>query len=189
MHSFSDKHPAQSSELWFDTVLEAARRFLLAHANADLPSALRAKGGASDLVQETLAAAHRGRAQFRGQTVGELRTWLRAILSNELKAFRRAYEGTAARDVGREVPLADPPCGRAEDPVLAELVVREERDGLATAVARLDAGPRAAVTLRLGEGLTFAQIGARLGCSEEAARKSFTRALSQLRGLVPADAA
>lgn len=86
-------------------VLEASRRFLLSIANAELPSALRAKGGASDLVQETLAVAHQSIHQFRGQTEVELRAWLRTILAREMAMFRRRYLDTDARDVSREVRL------------------------------------------------------------------------------------
>ena len=87
----------------FAEVLGTCRRFLLTIAHAELPGCLRAKGGASDIVQEALASAHRARDQFRGETVAELRAWLRAILLNEASAFRRRYLDTAVRDVAREV--------------------------------------------------------------------------------------
>src|SRR5689334_17657836 len=105
----------------FPVVLETCRHFLLTIANAELPADLRAKGGASDLVQDSLLAAHTARRQFRGRTVAELRAWLRGILRNELSAFRRSYRGTAARDVAREVPLTE---SRAE-PVAPEAPVAE----------------------------------------------------------------
>ena len=164
----------------FDDVLESCRRFLLAVANAELPADLRAKGGASDLVQQTLAAAIRSEHQFRGQSVRELRAWLRAILKAEADALRRRYSGTAARDIGREVPWEDPVLAAGETPVLAVIEAERHRH-LAAAVEHLPPDSRQAIVWRLEESLGFAEIGRRLGRSEDAARKLFHRALDDLR--------
>jgi RNA polymerase sigma-70 factor (ECF subfamily) len=172
----------------FDDALQASRRFLLTIANAELPAGLRAKGGASDLVQEALAAAHHARDQFHGRTLADLRAWLRAILLNELATFRRRYHDTAARDVGREVPLAAGRTGVVHALPLTEMIRREDDRRLAAAVARLPEDARLVVALRTEEGLSFAAIGARLGRSEEAARKLFARALDRLRAADPAAA-
>jgi RNA polymerase sigma-70 factor (ECF subfamily) len=164
----------------FDETLESCRRFLLAVANEELPSDLRAKGGASDLVQQTLAAAIRSEHQFRGQSVGELRAWLRAILRTEVAAFRRRYSGTAARDVGRETSLLEAVAADFQTPIRAAIQV-ERNQQMADAVGQLPDEYRRAVILRLEDSLSFAEIGRRLGRSEEAARKLFTRALDRLR--------
>jgi RNA polymerase sigma-70 factor (ECF subfamily) len=171
----------------FADVLETSRRFLLAIANAELPQDLRAKGGASDLVQETLTAAHRCRLQFEGSTVADLRAWLRAILANELAIFRRRYAGTAARDVSREVALTADVPGRVEDrsPV-ADLIRAEREQQIAAAVARLPDEVRLVILLRVEHGQSFGVIGARIGKTEDAVRKVFTRGITQLRGLMPA---
>ena len=87
------------------TPSSSARRFLLSVANAELAARPARQGRGQRLVQETLAAAHQSRHQFRGQTVTELRAWLRGILLKELATFRRRYLETAARDVSREVRL------------------------------------------------------------------------------------
>jgi RNA polymerase sigma-70 factor (ECF subfamily) len=168
----------------FDEALEASRRFLLSIANAKLPDALRSKGGASDLVQDTLALAHQCRDTFRGQTMAELRAWLRTILSNEVAAFRRRYTDTDARDIRREAELGyDSAVTRAE-PI--DVLLQSERDDrLVSAVADLPEDGRYAVCLRIEQGLSFAAIGERLGRSEAAARKLFVRAIGQLRGTVP----
>jgi RNA polymerase sigma-70 factor (subfamily 1) len=183
---FSDSLVADSP---FDDALQASRRFLLAIANAELPPGLRAKGGASDLVQEALAAAHQSRHQFRGGTVAELRAWLRAILLNELATFRRRYLETAARDVGREVPLSAARAGVINALPLTDIIRGEDSLRLAEAVAKLPDEFRIAVVLRTEHGISFADIGERLGRTEEAARKLFTRGLDRLRNqaLTPAD--
>jgi RNA polymerase sigma-70 factor (ECF subfamily) len=164
-------------------MLEVSRQFLLAIAHARLPPTLRAKGEASDLVQETLAAAYQAKHQFRGQTLGELRAWLRTILVNELATFRRHYE-TSTRNVAREKPLDAAQTEISPATPITEVIRREETRLLTRAVAGLPREYHLAVLLRVEDGLSFAGIGARLGCTEEAARKLFTRALERLRDAV-----
>jgi RNA polymerase sigma-70 factor (ECF subfamily) len=167
----------------FDEVLGSSQRFLLAVANELLPADLRAKGGASDLVQQTLAAAIRSEHQFRGETVGELRAWLRSILQAETAAFCRRYSGTASRDVRRERQLGTSDNQDTWTPECAALKA-EQTQRLAAAVEQLPADFRQAVALRLEDGLSFAEIGVRLGRSEEAARKLYSRALDRLRNRI-----
>jgi hypothetical protein len=52
--------------------LEACRRYLLAIADRQLDQDLQAKGGASDLVQETFLEAQRDFGQFHGPSPDEL---------------------------------------------------------------------------------------------------------------------
>jgi RNA polymerase sigma-70 factor (ECF subfamily) len=52
--------------------LEGCRLYLLALAERELDAGLRAKGGASDLVQETFLEAQRDFARFRGDSEAEL---------------------------------------------------------------------------------------------------------------------
>src|SRR5258708_4517383 len=85
--------------------LEACRDYLLLVAGRELDPALRAKGGASDLVQETFLEAHRDFGGFHGSSADELRAWLRRLLLNNLADFTRLYRGTAKRDLGQEVAL------------------------------------------------------------------------------------
>jgi RNA polymerase sigma-70 factor (ECF subfamily) len=178
--------PVPPTEAEFAELLGQARQFLLGVANAELPAALRAKGGASDLVQETFAAALRGRHQFRGTTLDDLRAWLRAILRNELATFHRRFAAAAARDVGREVPAGTASNLPAVTPPPIERLIRDEQARtLAATVAGLPDDQREVVVLRLEHGLPFTAVGERLGRSEEAARKLFSRALERLRGVVP----
>lgn len=177
--------PTAPADLEFDALLAHARQFLLTLANAELPAALRAKGGASDLVQETFAAALRNRDQFRGTSLTELRAWLHAILRNELAMFRRRFATTASREVAREVPVGS--VGELPEPtptLIEQLIRHEQTQALAVEVAALPDDMQAVVALRFDEGLPFAAVGERLGRSEEATRKLFVRALDRLRGVV-----
>src|SRR6516225_10133589 len=77
--------------------LEACRGYLLAIAQQELDPELQAKGGASDLVQETFLKAHRHFSHFHGSAEEELLAWLRRLLLNHLADFRRLYQETQKR--------------------------------------------------------------------------------------------
>ncbi len=131
---------------------------------------MRAKGGASDLVQETFLEAQRNFAQFRGKSRGEFRLWLRQILLHNLRRFHEPVSryGETGRGAGSRVGgggLA----GRAglrrggSLGVVAErkVVAREEAEASRPALAKLPDDYRRAITLRLDKSLTFpARAGA-----------------------------
>jgi RNA polymerase sigma-70 factor (ECF subfamily) len=169
-------------------VLEACRGYLLLIAEEDLDPALRAKGGASDLVQQTFLEAQGAFGRFRGGTEDELLAWLRQLLRNNLIDFTRQYRATARRAVGREVPLAGDTPSRSPEEVQADTpspsghaVAREEDEAMRRAMDRLPEDHRTVLQLRYEEGLGFDEIAARLGRSPEAARKLWARAVGRLR--------
>src|SRR5262249_38100688 len=143
--------------------LEGCRGYLLGIAEGELPPDLRAKGGASDLVQQTFLEAHRDFAHFAGGTAEELRAWLRRLLVNNVANFTRAFRATAKRRVGREVPLDDAgPAAPVPSPS-GQAMANEQSADLQRALARLPEDYRQVLALRHQEHLTFEQIGARLG--------------------------
>src|SRR5437016_2620511 len=77
--------------------LEAYRDYLLGIADREIAPALKAKGGASDIVQETFLEAQRDFAGFRGDTDDDLRAWLRRLLLNNVANLARAYRRTDKR--------------------------------------------------------------------------------------------
>src|SRR5437899_2062269 len=79
-------------------LLEACRGYLLLIAQRELAPDLQAKGGASDLVQETFLKAQRHFAGFQGDSEGELKAWLRQLLLNNLADFTRLYRATPPAD-------------------------------------------------------------------------------------------
>jgi RNA polymerase sigma-70 factor (ECF subfamily) len=174
-------------------LLDAARQYLLLVANRELPADLRAKLGPSDLVQETLLRAHQHFGQFRGQSEDELLGWLRQILLNHLANVRQTYLDTEKRDVGREVGLLDVPRGEQVGPLTdpasgpaSAAEGRERDDRLHQALGALPADHQAVIRWRTYDDLPFAEVGRRLGRSEEAARKLYARALERLGRLLEA---
>jgi RNA polymerase sigma-70 factor (ECF subfamily) len=155
-------------------------------ANQDTDPALRAKVAPSDLVQETFLEAQRDFSRFHGETEEELLAWLRCILRNNLANARQHYEAQK-RDVGREVRGADADVAAVPDSgesPSARTRAREQDEEVQRALQRLPERSRQAIVWHQWDGLTFAQVGERLGCSEEAARGIFRRALEELEELL-----
>lgn len=168
-------------------VLELCRNYLLHVADRQLDADLRAKGGASDLVQETFLEAQRDFAGFGGTTEDELLAWVRRILLNNAANFARRYH-TGKRDLGREVGPAAADSGGSgpvpTDPVPTPsrlAVEREQAEALRAAIDRLPDEYRRVIVLRYLEGRSFEDIGAEMGRSPEAARKLWARAMDRLR--------
>jgi RNA polymerase sigma-70 factor, ECF subfamily len=169
---------------------ERFRSYLLLLARVRLDPMVRAKVGASDVVQQTLLEAHRDLGQFRGRTVGEQAAWLRRILARNLANVVRDQRRDK-RDVARDQPLLvalDESASRLEAWLAAEQsspsqqVERHERAvRLADALATLPENQREAVVLRHWHGCSLLEIGARLGCTTAAVTGLLHRGLRNLR--------
>ena len=86
-------------------LLEESRNYLLLIANRQLGEGVRAKLGASDLVQETFAEALQIFDRFEGKSYQELRAWLVRILEFKIAQATRRFAGTEKRDMRREISL------------------------------------------------------------------------------------
>src|SRR5581483_9500690 len=106
--------PANELETWIEAarggsaealgrVLQACRPYLLAIAERELPAELRAKCGASDLVQDAFLKVNDEFQRFVGTRQDEVLAWLRRVLLNHLANVREHYQSTRKRQVGREV--------------------------------------------------------------------------------------
>ncbi len=169
--------------------LETCRRYLLLIAERQVGSDLQAKGGASDIVQETFLEAQRDFAQFQGTTEDELRAWLRQLLLNNVGHFTRRYRATSKREVAREVELEPDgstghPCGgvAADTPSPSRQAMDHEQAlALRQALARLPADYSRVLVLRFQEGKSFEEIGPMMNRSPDAARKLWGRAMERLQ--------
>jgi RNA polymerase sigma-70 factor (ECF subfamily) len=169
--------------------LEACRGYLLQIAQEELGGQLQAKGGASDLVQETLLDAVRAFGQFRGQTETELLQWLRRLLLNNLADFARLYRQTGKRQIDREVHLEtgdssaerDGGLGAALPSPSGHAINREQEQALQRALAELPEDYRQVVLLRYREERSFEEIGHIMGRSANAIRKLWLRAVQRLK--------
>ena len=82
-------------------LLQLYRNYLRLLADSQLDRKLRARVGPSDIVQETLLAAHRDFTQFCGTSESEFLAWLRQILSRNMAHATRDFTRDK-RDVRRE---------------------------------------------------------------------------------------
>jgi RNA polymerase sigma-70 factor (ECF subfamily) len=170
-------------------LLGAYLGYLQLIAEREFDPQLRAKGGASDLVQETLLDAWRGFGQFRGNSAAELRKWLRRLLLNNLVSFARRYRDAGKRQVIREValeagnsssergggPTADTPSPSGQ------AMAHEQAEALQQALERLPEDYRRVLRLRYHEELSFEDIGRRMDLTPNAARKLWLRAIKRLQ--------
>jgi RNA polymerase sigma-70 factor (ECF subfamily) len=170
-------------------VLEVFREYLLSIANQRLDPALRAKGGASDIVQETFLEAQRDLVQFAGTTETELKAWLVRLMVNNALNFARTYKSTGKRQVSREVGLPqNTPTGPAggdlpgDTPTPSVEMMAEERTAaLKRAIANLPEDHQRVIVLRNQEDRAFNEIAELMGRTENAVRKLWFRAVEQLQ--------
>jgi RNA polymerase sigma-70 factor (ECF subfamily) len=169
--------------------LESCRRYLLWVARHELHDDLQAKGGASDLVQETFLEAQLAFAHFQGNSEVELRTWLRRLLHHRAAKFSRRYRTTQKRRLARETPLTatDLPAGwegalHAELPSPSmQLIALEQAQRLRQALERLTDDHRWVITLRYVEQCSFEEIGRRMQRTANAARLLWLRAIERVK--------
>lgn len=169
--------------------LNAARKYLLMVADRSLDDKLKVKVGASDLVQDTYVCAYRGFGEFRGHTEQEFYGWLMAIMSNRLYDRVKHFRKTQSRNIDCELPPAsvDAAFSNLRDEAAtpgARLIVNDEQRRVRLALDRLKEPHRSVLVERTWRGATFVEIGARLNCSADAARKIWTRAIYVLEQLL-----
>jgi RNA polymerase sigma-70 factor, ECF subfamily len=172
-------------------ILKRCQPYLLLIANEELNPELQAKFGASDLVQETFVKVHTEFGRFVGSSQQELLAWMRQILRNCMANLRKHYTETEKRQLGREVALAESPLEALRsgltDPCetpSSQAAANEQWQAIERALAQLPEHYARVIRLRHQESCSFADIGDRMGCSTEAARKLWTRALGQLRAIL-----
>ena len=172
-------------------LFELYRNYLLLLARMQIGRRLQGKVDAADLVQETLLAAHRGLAQFRGATEAELVGWLRRILAANLVDLVRRYCGAQRRDVRLERQLADEVDQSSRDIALvlmtkdsspSQRAVRcEQAVLLADALKCLPEDYGEVIVLHHLQGLNFPEVARRMERSVDSVKKLWIRALARLR--------
>jgi len=169
-------------------VLEACRGYLLLIAQQELDTTLQAKGGASDLVQQTFLEAQRDFAGFHGTTHAALLAWMRQLLLYNLANFRRDYHRDKRR-VTREIalPAGDSSKRRVGDfdagapTPSVEMMGVEQAEALERALARLPEDYSRVIQLRYREERSFEAIAELMQRSQNAVRKLWSRAIERLQ--------
>jgi RNA polymerase sigma-70 factor, ECF subfamily len=172
-------------------LLELYRGYLSLLARLQIGRRLQGKADPADLVQDTFLEAHRNWERFRGTTEAELLSWLRRILAARTADLIRRYLGSQRRDVRLERELVaelerssqdlDAGLLAKQDSPSQQVARREEGVLLADALDLLPEDYREVLLLRHLEGLTFPEVGQRMGRTLDAVKKLWTRALDCLR--------
>jgi RNA polymerase sigma-70 factor, ECF subfamily len=173
--------------------LEDYREYLRLLAGFELSPRLQAKMDASDIVQQTLLAAHESHGQFRGRSEAEWLAWLRAILANQLAAAGRRFS-TAARSLRREQSMQarlDMSSSRLESLLTADqtspsggAVRSEELLRLACALNQLGEEQKQALELHYLNGCSVAEAARLMDRSRPAVVGLLFRGLKNLRELL-----
>lgn len=153
--------------------------------------ALRGRLEPADVVQEALAEAARRFPEWIAQSTYPLHVWMRLLTAQSLAQVRRRHLGAQARDVQREVGLAQGAgvsTAYAVNLLIAsqtsptEAARREElRARVLEAFEQLEAADREILSLRHFEGLSNEDAALELGIEPAAASKRYVRALQRLR--------
>jgi RNA polymerase sigma-70 factor (ECF subfamily) len=130
----------------------------------------------SDLVQGTFVAAWAQFSKFRGGSPVQLRAWLKAIL---IHAAHNARRRTGLADFGSWRTARVAPASTLSPSQAAQQ--KSAGEALDAALEALSERHRAVIHLRLWDRMSFGEIGARMGLSEDAARMLYGRALAKLR--------
>jgi len=151
---------------------------------------LRSKLESMDLVQDVLMSALKDLGNFKYKTEGDFLRWLSRIAENRLRNQLQRLHANK-RDIRKEVqlngyrPTVEDSFVAALDAVdtttpSAIMSRREELDKLAKAIDVLKPEYRQVIVLTKIEGLSYKEIGEKLGKSSEAVRKLVSRALEEL---------
>lgn len=175
-------------------LLQLYRNYLTILATTQLDRKLRRRMSPSDLVQETMLAAHRDFLKFRGSTEREFLAWLRQILIHSLHHAIETHLRAKMRDIRCEISieqvsaaldrtainfahvLADP--GPSPSATVRE---RERVVALADQLARLRPQYREVIVLRNLQGLSFDEIAERMDRKAGAVRMLWLRAIDKFK--------
>lgn len=178
----------------FGDLLQVYRNYLTILASTQLDRRLRRRMNPSDLVQETMLAAHRDFEKFRGNSEREFLAWLRQILINCLHHAIETHVKAKMRDIRREISIEQ--VNNALDRTAVNLGQvladggpspsaparqRERVVALSDQLARLRPQYRDVIVLRNLQGLSFEEIADRMDRKPGAVRMLWLRAIEKFK--------
>jgi RNA polymerase sigma-70 factor, ECF subfamily len=133
---------------------------------------------AEDAAQDAFVNALNALDRYRGEA--SFRTWLLRIAVNSARTLARRQ--WRRREVGLSVVTEQAPSTDPDPAAGAER--RDEARRLQGWIERLPRKQRLAVELRINQGLSYAEIGSILECTEGAARVNYHLGIKRLRELI-----
>lgn len=154
---------------------------------------LRGRMESMDVVQEVMIRAIKAFDQFEAKDEAAFLHWISKLVQNEIRDLAD-YHKAGKRNVGKEVASRDESTGPRS--VLSQipadslykpsfqLRLKEDVLQLEAALDQLPEKQREVIIMRQYEGMSFKDIGEKIGCSEDAARMQFARAMDRLTDLM-----
>jgi len=175
-------------------LFEEHTRYLLAVITRLMGSELRRTLEPTDVLQETLLTAAARFDEFHGTKEYELRAWLAATARRKLVDLAR-HNGRLKRALKRRLSLDEQqaPGGESIADILtadlctaSQVAMNNEITGrLKDALTKIDAQEASVLHMRYVEGLSFDEIGRRIGTGRNGVRGIVARALTSLRRILP----
>jgi RNA polymerase sigma-70 factor (ECF subfamily) len=153
---------------------------LLAFIRLRLGRELRGRLESRDILPAALFKSLNHVREFKGDETRAFIAWLARIAEREILDCAD-FHHRQRRDAGREVPVDDDaPLAALTKSALSRVILDEESARLEAALDALEPAHREVILLRKFEELPFAEIGRRLGKSEDACRMLLARGMTAL---------
>ena len=153
---------------------------LLAYIRLRMGRDLRSRLESRDLLQASLLKSFQKIRDFRGTETRSLMAWLARIAEHEIRDSVDHLH-RQRRDAAREEPLNDSaPLPAITRSALSRVILEEEARRLEEAMDHLSPEHRDVILMRKFEELSFGEIAARTGRSEDACRMRLARAMTAL---------
>ncbi len=154
---------------------------------------LRGHMESMDVVQEVMIRAIKAFDQFEAKDEAAFLHWISKLVQNEIRDLAD-YHKAEKRNADREVTttkestdnrsvLSQIPADSLYKPSF-QVRLKEDVLQLEAALDQLPEKQREVIIMRQYEGMSFKDIGEKLGCSEDAARMQFARAMDRLTDLM-----
>jgi RNA polymerase sigma-70 factor (ECF subfamily) len=153
---------------------------LLALIRLRMGSSLRSRMESRDILQSCMMKAFEHLDQLRGESSETLMAWLARIAENEIRD-QAEFLGRRRRDAKRSVPLEEDGDRRLKARVrsqVSQVILSNELQRLEKTLENLKADYREIILLRKLEGLSYEEIGRRMGRSAGACRVLLARAMT-----------
>jgi RNA polymerase sigma-70 factor (ECF subfamily) len=163
-----------------NTLYERCAGRLLALIRLRLGKDLRSRLESRDILQATLLKSLEHLDELKGDETRSLMAWLARIAEHEIRDCAD-FHHRQRRDAAREMPIDDEaPLPALTRSALSRVILDEQAAQLEAALESLPGPYQEVILLRKFEELSFADIGRRLGRSEDACRMLLARAMTAL---------
>jgi RNA polymerase sigma-70 factor, ECF subfamily len=168
------------SDLALDALYARCGPRLLSFIRLKMGRSLRARLESRDILQATFLKSFAHLDDFDGSNGQSLFAWLMRIAEREIQD-RADFHNRKQRDARQEDDIGDHSALAARTrSALSRLILDEQAQRVEDALGSLTESHRQVILLRAFEELSFPDIAARLGRSEDASRMLFARAMTAL---------